>query len=282
MGLRPAAAAGAAEVSAWLERRGEALYVILDSPSRRNALNADAFATLQEACRLAGSEYTTALVIIGADDTFTAGGDLEWFTNLASSDPDQLRTVFAEFAAMMWAMEDLPCPIVAGVSGACVAGGLEIVCLADIVVAARGATFADGHARVGLLPLAGSVHRLVARVGSATANRLLLAGAVIDADEALRIGLVGDVVDNARLPAALEDTCAALAARPAPVVAALTRLSRQVDENRIRARRRELDEALANAARPDVLEGLHAFQERRNPRFGTTTQPPAASTRRQQ
>lgn len=255
-------------MSARLEWRGHALYVVLDSPTRRNALNANAFATLREACRLA--ENATALVITGADDTFTAGGDLEWFTNLASGDPDQLREVFTEVATVMWALEDLACPIVAGVSGVCVAGGLEIVCLADLVIAGRSATFADGHARVGLLPLAGSVHRLVARVGSAAANRLLLTGAVIDAAEALRIGLVGEVVDDARLAGSLDDTCAALVARPAPVLAALTRLSRQVDENRDRARRQELDAALANVGRPDVLEGLRAFLERREPRFGTS------------
>lgn len=269
-------------MSARLEWHGTALYVVLDRPSRRNALNANAFATLREACRLAGSENATTLVITGADDTFTAGGDLEWFTSLASSDPEQLREVFTDVATVMWALEDLACPIVAAVSGVCVAGGLEIVCLADIVIAARSATFADGHARVGLLPLAGSVHRLVARVGSAAANRLLLAGAVIDADEALRIGLVGDVVGDERLAGALEDTCTALATRPAPVLAALTRLSRQVDASRARARRQELDEALANASSPDVLEGLNAFLAGRTPRFGTTGQPPAASTRRQQ
>lgn len=252
-----------------MERHAAALYVVLDRPARRNALDANAFDTLREACRLADKENVSALVITGADNAFTAGGDLEWFTSLAS-DPDQLRQVFTEVATVMWALEDLACPIVAGVSGVCVAGGLELVCLADVVIAAHSATFADGHARLGLLPLAGSVHRLVARVGSAAANRLLLTGAMIDANEALRIGLVGEVVDEEQLADALNDTCAALAARPAPVLAALTRLSRQVDENRRRARRQELDEALANVGRADVLEGLHAFLERREPRFGTS------------
>ncbi|TCP41227.1 enoyl-CoA hydratase/enoyl-CoA hydratase/2-(1,2-epoxy-1,2-dihydrophenyl)acetyl-CoA isomerase [Tamaricihabitans halophyticus] len=254
-------------MSARLERHGGALYVVLDVPARRNALNAEGFATLREACRVARDEHPTALVITGANDTFTAGGDLEWFTSLAES-PDSLREVFSQLAQVMWDLEDLPCPIVAGVGGVCVAGGLEIVCLADIVVAARSATFADGHARVGLLPLAGTVHRLAARVGSAAANRLLLTGAVIDANEALRIGLVGQVVEDGRLSAALDDTCAALSASPARVLAALTRLSRQTDGNRVRARRKELDEALANAGSPSVLEGLNSFLERREPRFG--------------
>jgi enoyl-CoA hydratase/carnithine racemase len=151
------------------------------------------------------------------------------------------------------------------VNGICVAGGMELVCFSDLVIAARSARFADGHAGVGLLPIAGSVSRLVARVGSAQANRLLLEGVFLDADEALRIGLVGQVVDDDQLDHALEATCTALAARPAPALARLLGLARPVDEARRRARQQELDAALANVTEPHVVAGLTAFLGRRSP-----------------
>jgi len=270
-------------MSARIEFRGDALYVVLDNAARRNALDDASFTTLREAVRVAERDKPAAFVITGAGDTFTAGGDLLWFSKLAAEDGrKQLLDVFVDAANIMWALEELDCPIIAGVNGVCVAGGLEIVCFADIVVATHSATFADGHARVGLLPLAGTVDRLVARVGSANACRMLLTGTVIDAAEACRIGLVSEIVPDGHLPEALDRICQEIAARPAPVTAAMTRLARRVDKDRKRARQKELDEALANAVRPHVQECLQAFRERREPNFAHQRRTESAAAKRRQ
>lgn len=247
-----------------LERAG-ALWLVLGGPHRLNPITAETIAALHELGDRAQSERPVAVVITGSGNAFTAGGDLTWFTELARERPDDLRAVFTDTAHALWKLEELPLPVISGVRGACVAGGMELVCFSDLVIAARSARFADGHAGVGLLPLAGSVTRMVARIGSAHASRLLLEGVFLDADEALRIGLVGQVVDDEQLDTALEATCAALAARPASALAQLLALSRPVDDARRLARQQELDAGLANITEPHVVAGLTAFLDRRRP-----------------
>lgn len=248
------------------ERAG-ALWLVLDGPHRLNPLTAESFAALHELGSRASSDPPAAVVITGSGDAFTAGGDLQWFTELARDRPNELRAVLTDAAHALWKLEELPVPVVCGVNGTCVAGGMELVCFSDLVIAARRARFADGHAGVGLLPIAGSVTRLVARVGSAHAHRLLLEGSFLDADEAHRIGLVGQVVDDEQLDTALEATCTALASRPAPVLAQLLRLSRPVDDARRRSRQQELDAALANITEPHVVTSLTSFLGGRSPQL---------------
>lgn len=240
-----------------VERDG-AVWVTLNAPERRNALDEAAIECLREAAGHTQEIGAAALVITGSGCAFTAGGDVRWFAEVAASgDVAPLQGVFRRAAEMLWALADLPVPVVSGVNGVCAAGGLEIVCFSDLVIASSAAMFLDGHGNLGLLPVAGTVTRLVSRVGLAQANRLLLLGEVLTAAEALEIGLVGEVVSPEALDGRLSEVCRRLGGRPAGVLGAMKRLA--ADVNPPGARERELEAALANAAAPHVRAGIARF-----------------------
>ena len=242
-----------------IEERSGALWATFNRPLQLNPLDRDVLAVLRATIQRAHAERPAALVLTGRGRAFSAGGDLRGYADMAENNLEELREVFREGAATLWGLEDLPVPVIAAVNGLCLAGGLEIVCFSDIVIAARGARFRDAHVGVGLMPFGGTVARLAARVGSAHAMRLVLTNAWIDAEEALRMGLVGEVVDDDQLLATVDRTCRSLAEHPASVLARLKALGQRSLEALAQARQQELASALENAGDPHVVEGLRRF-----------------------
>jgi enoyl-CoA hydratase/carnithine racemase len=247
-----------------IRRSGTVLWVVLDRPERMNAMNAGVLEGLLDAVSMSRREPTSAMVITGAGSAFCAGADLPWLRGLP---PAEVESIFRRAARMLRELEELPFPVVAGVNGTCVAGGLELVCVCDLVVAAAGARFSDGHANYGLLPIAGSVGRLALRVGLSNAKRLCYTGEFVSADEALRMGLANWVVPDAELTSRLTQLAGELAAKSPAVL-------RRMKEAAFVAQRHlssdmELQGALEHLrTNAEVVgEGLRAFAEKRPPRF---------------
>jgi enoyl-CoA hydratase len=167
--------------------------VTLNRPDRRNALSTelrrDGNALLAE---LAADETVRALVVTGAGSVFSAGFDLGEFG------PALEDAVLAE---QLWATSDewhqrwhaFPVPTIAAVNGPALAGGFDLAVLCDLRVASREATFAHPEIRFGDV-VYGPLHDLV---GGAVARDLCFTGRTVDAAEALRLGLVREVVDDA-------------------------------------------------------------------------------------
>ena len=249
------------------EKSDRIARVTIDRPERLNALHPPASAELRDAFEdFRDDPHVRVAVLTGAGErAFSAGNDLKY---TAEHDP-RLRglisgTPFGGITA------DFQCwkPIIAAVNGLALGGGLELVLACDIVVAAEHAELGAPEPRVGLLALAGGVHRLPRRIPLNTAMAMLLTGKSIDARRAYELGMVNEVVPAQRLPAAAERwansilECAPLSVRASKQMA-LTGLDAPIEEAMGR-HYSELDKLMASN---DLVEGPRAFAEKRPPRW---------------
>lgn len=199
-----------------IDQDGDVVVITLDRPARRNAMNA---ALAAATCRaLEQAQGARAIVLTGADPAFCAGLDLrdpgvEKITDI----PPFIATAAASGV-----------PIIAAVNGAAVTGGLELALACDFIVASERASFADTHLRVGVYPGPVAV-QLPRRVGSAWARELSLTGNFVDADTALRIGLVNHVVPHDELLPTARRLAAAIAEQDPGMVTALRQDWREND-----------------------------------------------------
>ncbi len=252
-----------------VEEREGALWAILNRPEKMNPMDEAAVQELRAVIGRAREERPVALVITGRGRAFCAGADLKWLRRLIE---DGITTDFKAFLrealAFLREIEELPLPVVAGVNGVCVAGGMELVCACDLVVAAQSARFADGHANFGLLPLGGTGHRLPARVGLSNAKRLFFTGELISAEDAYRMGLANWVVPDDQLEEALQELCRTLAAKAPDVLARMKLIANHGSVTHpATAAQFELQVALEHLGSETVREGLRAFVEKREPKF---------------
>jgi enoyl-CoA hydratase len=190
----------------YVETDGVGLLTI-NRPTVHNAIG---LTTMPELARvmdhLEASPTLSVLVLTGAGDkTFVSGGDLKELEQLtthqaAAAMSRQMQTLMARINA-------LPVPVIGAINGDSFGGGCEVALACDIRIASSRARFAFKQVTIGITPAWGGRARLVELVGRSIALRLMLTGEVIDATEALRVGLVDNVVD----PASLRDSAMALA-----------------------------------------------------------------------
>ncbi|WP_238011382.1 enoyl-CoA hydratase-related protein [Dactylosporangium sp. AC04546] len=234
----------------------------LNRPERRNALNPELRARLAEALADLDRDDTVRVVVLtGSGKAFCAGVDLKDQTPPAGHElaggTESVSAALARFRK----------PVIAAINGPAVGGGLELALAADLRIAGPHATFALTEARIGSMPGAGGTQRLPLLVGRAVAMKMLLTGRAIDAQEALRAGLVSDVVAD------LDAEAHALAgeiARCAPL--SLIAIKQAVQSG---APGQALTAGLALerglwallAETEDRAEGRAAFREGRAPRF---------------
>ncbi|SLN00250.1 enoyl-CoA hydratase/isomerase family protein [Brevibacterium yomogidense] len=156
----------------------------LNRPEKLNALTVTLFARLREHIEaLREDEAIRCVVVRGAGRCFSAGHDLE---DIGAGEAVPSRGWHSETLRML---ESLPQPVIAAVHGHCYTGALEVALAADFIIAAEDARFGDTHARWALTPVWGMSQRLPRRVGTATAKRMMFTADMIDAEEAVRIGL---------------------------------------------------------------------------------------------
>ena len=160
----------------------------LNRPKSRNALSAALRTAFFAALRDAETDDDVDVVIItGADPVFCAGLDLKEL-----GDSTELPDISPQWPSMTK-------PVIGAINGAAVTGGLEFALYCDILIASEQARFADTHARVGLLPTWGLSVRLPQKVGVGMARRMSLTGDYLSAADALRVGLVTEVVPHSQL-----------------------------------------------------------------------------------
>ena len=171
-----------------IETRDRVRTLTLNRPQSRNALSAELrrrfFGALRDA---EGDADVDVVIVTGADPVFCAGLDLKEL-----GDSRQLPDISPQWPPMAK-------PVIGAINGAAVTGGLEIALYCDILIASEQARFADTHARVGLLPTWGLSVRLPQKVGVGLARRMSLTGDYLSAADALRAGLVTEVVPHDEL-----------------------------------------------------------------------------------
>ncbi|MDQ1014754.1 enoyl-CoA hydratase/isomerase family protein [Streptomyces afghaniensis] len=229
--------------------------VVIRHPEKRNAMTAAMWRSLPPLLeRLAGDPAVRALVLTGEGGTFCAGADIS--TLRGSPEGAQRLAVAAEEA-----LAGFPKPTLAAVRGHCVGGGAQLAAACDLRFAEEGAQFGVTPAKLGIVYPASSTRRLVSLVGPATAKYLLFSGELIDAERALRTGLADEVLPEGGLGKRVAEFTRILASR-----SQLT----QVAAKEFASGRTDRDAHWAARAREsgDTAEGVAAFLERKQPRFG--------------
>ena len=248
------------------EVRGRSALITINRPEKRNALDAQVRAAFLEAMAGAwANDDVRAIVVTGAGDkAFVAGADIGEFEGRTTV--EQWRVM--KGATIFDAVERCPKPVIAAVNGYCLGGGMELALACDFRIASTAARFGQPEVNLGIIPGGGGTQRLPRVVGLGAALKLILTGDLIDAAEALRLGVVEEVVE----PAALLDRALALAeliATKSPVAVAAAKeatraaLSLPLDDGL------KLETALFQLcfASADRAEGVRAFLEKRSAQF---------------
>ncbi len=238
--------------------------IVIDNPERRNAMNAAMYQAVPAA--VAGLTAHTDLrcvILRGAGDgAFSAGSDISEFPNRRmggrAAGYDN-----AEHGA--WeAIASIAVPVIAAIHGPCRGGGIAMALHSDLRIAASDATFAVPPASLGIAYPVEATERLVSLVGPAMAKQLLFTAEVLDADRALRIGLVQEVLT----PEDLDDHVAGLARRIVRLAPLSIRAAKQtVDTIVTHGRADAADAVRACYQSEDFKEGVRAFMEKRRPHF---------------
>jgi enoyl-CoA hydratase/carnithine racemase len=267
---RTGATGTTAQPTVLIERREHALWLKLNRPTSLNGINPDVVAGLDAGLDQALDDDGVRAVVIGATGkVFCAGADLSHVLGLGEDRESDARDAFvARVGETFDRIETFPKPVIAAPQGLAVAGGLELLLCADIVIAAESGRFGDAHANYGLLPGAGGSARLPRRVGMSTAKLLMFTGESFPAAYFAATDLVADVVADAELETAIQALVAKLATK-SPL--GLRRMKELANLTYVvpgsRARQIEIDYVAEHGRSQDFTEGVRAFNEKRPPRF---------------
>jgi methylglutaconyl-CoA hydratase len=239
----------------------------LNRPAVGNAYNADLLGELIAALeRLAADEQVRCLVIRGAGKHFQAGADIGWLNQVARTAPAENFAASLATTRAMQLLNEFPKPTIALVHGACFGGGVGIVCCVDVAFATPDSLFGITEVRVGVAPTPISTH-MVNAIGLRHTRRYALTGERFDAAEAVRIGLVHEVVPADGIEARLAGVLDAIFLSGPHAIAATKRSF--LGANGLLLSQRELDilsqEGWMQRASPEGHEGTLAFRERRRP-----------------
>lgn len=238
------------------------LWLTLNRPEVRNALNSDLVVELRDRLRRADTEAGVSVVVLrGAGTGFCAGGDLGNFVRLQGA--DQVREFTRRVFEMFYAVESCSRPVIVMAHGFALAGGTELSLAADLVVAADDCVFGTPEPRVGLSPGYADV-RLAQIAGLHNAKYLALTGDQISAAEAHRIGIVNVLCPAAALEQRTRELALRIAANaPLGIAAGKAILNRQAREGYDYT----IEMVTMLQMTEDRNEGVAAFKERRSPRF---------------
>ena len=240
--------------------------ITLNRPDSLNALNAELRRELLTAVTAARADDSTrVLVLTGAGRGFCAGADLR-----GGSGERQFRRVLTdEYNPLITALRTLPKPVVASVNGVAAGAGVSLAFAADLVIASDDARFVPAFNRIGLVPDSGLTRTLVRTLGRHRAFEILLGERQLTAAAAHEAGLVAAVVPASRLADATRELGRRLAAGPVAAIGLTKRLLTRAEDDSL-ADNLALEAAVQEIAGRDAehSEGVAAFSEKREPRFG--------------
>jgi enoyl-CoA hydratase/carnithine racemase len=249
-----------------VERHGHVEVLTINRPEARNALTWSTYAALEAAVR---NSTARCLVITGADPAFCSGDDVKQIMGGGEKPPpiaEGSRGPRLTPAADALLHTDIP--VIAAVNGAAVGWGMELAMYADIRVASVRAKFGELFVLRGLVTDVGGLGRLTSLVGRERAAELVFTGEVVDAAEALAIGLVGRVVEHDELMPTAMAVAERIAANPPLAVQAIKRGMRQAVDPDWNELGRYVSATLAELFQTaDHREGVRSFLEKRAPNF---------------
>ncbi len=256
----------------------EALQLHRDGPVARlrmtraqvhNAFDAGLIADLTAALAEVAADRSVRVLVLEAEGpSFSAGADLNWMRGMAAASEAENREDSLALARLMRTLDELPKPTIARVQGAAFGGGVGLVACCDIAIGAAEAKFGLTESKLGLLPAVISPY-VIAAIGSRNARRYFATAEIFDASEALRIGLLHQVVAADALDAAVQKQ-GDLLLKAGPIASASAKtLVRDVAAHADGARHDADNAALIARLRvsPEGQEGLSAFLDKRKPNW---------------
>jgi methylglutaconyl-CoA hydratase len=244
--------------------------ITLNRPERRNAMTPEMQEELIGAFGMADAARDCRVVVLaGAGESFCAGLDLVHLQGAATRSSDEHREDAERVARLFRSLYELEKPTIAAVQGAAVAGGTGLATLCDFTLAVPAARFGYTEVKVGFVPALVAAF-LVLQVGEKRARELFLTGRVFGAEEALRLGLVTEVVEPEALEARVQELAGVLVGNSPQAMAATKRLL--VAQNRAWLDAAIAESLAANAVAretEDFREGVTAFLEKRKAVWAT-------------
>jgi enoyl-CoA hydratase/carnithine racemase len=243
-------------------------WITLARPAVLNAINRQMLGELWSLADTLSDADTRVVVFTGEGRAFCSGADISEFGRWNDRPTAEFRRDVRHFHDFYDFLERLEKPVIAGINGVCVGGGLEIAISCDIRVAAAGARFGYPEARLGLIPNSGGCSRTARLIGPGHTKELIMTGRLVDAEEALRLGLVEHVYPEATFRTALGDLAGRLALQ-APQAMAMAKYAidnaMEVDRGTGRYIERLAQSVLLKTK--DYQEGAASFREKRKPSF---------------
>jgi enoyl-CoA hydratase/carnithine racemase len=249
-----------------VEQQQHVAHVTLNRPTALNALNTSLRRDLKQCFTDLQADPDVRLVVItGAGRAFCAGADIkEWRepSSVVEDRQDRLRLNFWE------AMSRCESPIIAAINGYALGGGCELAMCCDMRIASDQAQLGLTEVTLGIIPGGGGTQRLPRLIGWGKALELILTGKRIDAHEALRLGLVEQVVPHDQLKAAVEDLAQTIISRaPLAIKYAKEAIVRGMELPLTEGLKVEAELYMLLRTTEDRMEGARAFQEKRPPQF---------------
>jgi len=256
-----------------LTRDSAVATLTLNRPGALNVLDVAMMDTLVDHVTTLAADTTVRVVVLkGAGRHFMAGSDLKTFASRLAVEPAQRQADFQRIVERLHAaiehLQRMPHPVIGALKGAVAGFGLSLAAACDLCIAADDAYFSSAYRQIGLTPDGGGTWSMPRIVGLRKALEIYLLSERFDAHEAQRIGLVNRVVDAAALDATVHEVAQSLATGPALALRNVKRLLRDSFEHTLAEQLRAEAESFGRcAATADFAEGIHAFFEKRPPRF---------------
>jgi len=249
-------------------RRGSAMWITINRPDRRNAINNDVITGIGEGLQRAIDEDGVRVAVLtgAGDKAFCAGGDLQQGTSVFG---DQVQEPTTDFGRLARFVHGQSLPMVARINGACVAGGMGLMALCDLAAAADHARFGLPEARVGVFAMQVQVYFRNMILPRHVAE-LMFTGELIGAERAREIGLINYIAPGAELDEKIDWICEKLSMNSPTAIRrgkyAMAAMQQMNFEEAIAFAEGQI---MLAAMTPDAAEGLAAFTEKRKPRWQT-------------
>jgi len=249
------------------QKEKHVLVITLNAPQSRNSLTLELREALGEAVEQAEKDRTVRCVLLlGEGPTFCSGGDLNHLK--ASSEPWQIHRRFRNLKDWLTPLITLEKPVVVGIGGHAVGGGVGLAISGDVLIASQSASFIAGFFRLGAVPDIATMYHLPRLIGMARAKRFLFETGQMSVEQALEYGLISKIVSNSQLIGACMEEADRLASGPAEVMGLAKALMARSFET-------SLSDMLAfegfgqvlAMSNPEFHEGLSALLDRRKPNF---------------
>lgn len=249
------------------EQRGHIQIIMINRPAQLNALNKETITELNKVLTVANEDKKTGVIILtgAGEKSFVAGADIKEF---ADFDVKQGADLAKSGQTVLFShIENLSTPVIAAINGFALGGGLELAMASHIRIASSNARMGLPEVSLGVIPGYGGTQRLAQLVGRGKANEMVFTAGMINADDALKWGLVNHVVEPQDLMAKAEEIAGKILNNSATAIASAIRSINANYNDGIHGYDVEIDEFGKCFGTEDFNEGTTAFLEKRKPNF---------------